>query len=140
MTIQQLIATHAIQFTCERLRPDEDIFKCRITHKDRGMTIYHLSADEPTLAAVLKRLVMSCRQNVLSKVRGEKKLSANRDVASFEHWCVLYGYDPKSPADRERYLRLRRKAGQLKYVLGPETYKELIDDEGGKTKTVLPVR
>jgi hypothetical protein len=134
MTVEELKATHNIGFTCERARPDEDIWECRIVFEDRGMTIYHLSPEEPTLAAVLKRLVVASRQHVSSKIKTEQKISANRDLVSFHHWCALYGHDPESRSDRKRYIKIRQKAEQLKYVLGIHTYRRLINGIKKSTK------
>jgi hypothetical protein len=122
MTVAEFIATHDLGFTCERVGPK--LYRCRITCEDRGMGFYHNSPTVPTLAEVLTRLAVAAREHVNTKL--PTGLSANRDEASFRHWCMLYGHDPLSDAVRMRYLVIRRKAEQLKYVIGIPAYHELL--------------
>ena len=123
MTVSDLIAARGLGFTCERVSPE--IFRCRITCKDRGMNIFHASSTEPTLLEVVTRMIGAARQHVTSKL--DTGLSANRDMASFKHWCVLYGYNPRSLDDHESYLTIRRRSESLKHVLGIKAYKQLLE-------------
>jgi hypothetical protein len=50
----------------------------------------------------------------------------------------LYGYDPGSTKDRERYIRIRQTAEQLKYVLTIPIYRRLIDDGSNEAMHTLP--
>ena len=123
MTVADLITAYGLGLTCERRT--ENLFRCRLTCEDRGMTFHHLSPSEPSLAEVLTRLAAGAKQHVRSKL--DTDLSANRDMASFKHWCVLYGFNPASVDDRQLYLILRRRSEQLKYVIGIEAYKQLLE-------------
>ena len=45
--------------------------------------------------------------------------------ALFRHWALLYGYDQEQ--DRQRYLSIRRRAEQLKCVIGILAYRQLLE-------------
>lgn len=132
MTLAELIAARGLGFTCERLTPE--LFRCRITCEDRGMDFYHSSATEPTLVDAVTRLASAARQHIKTKM--QTGLSANRDEASFRHWCALYGYNPESQEDHRRYLTIRRRAEQLKYVIGIPTYRKLLEIVNDATEKV----
>lgn len=125
MTLADWIAAHGLGFACRKIGPK--IYRCRITCEDRGMDLLHISSTEPTLAEAITRLGKAARQHVKTKIRTDEKLSASRDEASFRHWCALYGYDHRSHGDHKRYLTIRRKAEQLKYVVGIPAYKKLLE-------------
>jgi hypothetical protein len=127
MTLADLIAAHGLGFSCERLGPK--IYRCRITCEARGMNFFHRSSTAPTLAEVITRLAKAAQQHVDTKL--PNGLSANRDEASFRHWCALYGHDPMSHDDHERYRTIRRRAEQLKYVIGIPAYRELLETMKG---------
>lgn len=127
--IEEFIAAHPLGFTCEKVSPR--LWRCRITcgpggEAQRGMDFFHLSSTEPTLADALTRLAKAAHQHVSSKLATSRGLSANRDLPSFYYWCMLYGFDPKSQKHRKRYVTRRRRAEQLKYVIGKEAYTELL--------------
>lgn len=128
MTLAEFIAAHTLGFTCERVSPR--LWRCRITcgvtkEAERGMSFFHLSSTEPTLADALSRLAKVSHQHVATKL--PTGLAASRDKASFQHWCVLYDHDPESRKDRAHYLTIRRRAEQLRYVLGTAAFKQLLE-------------
>jgi hypothetical protein len=131
MTISDLIAMHNLGFTCVRMSPE--LHRCRITCEDQGMGFVHKNSTTPTLVEALTRVAKAAQQHTKTKLH--TGFSANRDEESFEHWCLLYGYDPESEEDHARYLTIRRKAEQLKYVIGIPAYKRLLQITEGNTET-----
>jgi hypothetical protein len=127
MTISEFIATHGLGFTSKRVSPD--LFRCRITCDERGMNFFHHSPTVPTLVETLTRIAKAAQQHVNSNLYNG--VNASRDMASFQHWCTLYGYSVASPEDRERYIVIRRRAEQLKYVIGTAAFKELLEITDG---------
>lgn len=125
MTIDDFIAEHGLGFTCKRVSPE--LFRCRITCGERGMNFFHHSVAEPTLPEALTRLAKAAHNHVKTKLPNESRATVSRDLASFRHWCVLYGYDFESQQDHQRYITIRRRAEQLKYVIGIPAYRQLLE-------------
>jgi len=123
MTIADLIAAHGMGFACKRA--GSELYRCRITCEDRGMDFVHKSSTIPTLVEALTRIAKAARQHVNTKL--PTGLSANRDMESFNHWCAVYGYDPQSAKVHQRYVVRRRRAEQLKYVIGIAAYSQLLE-------------
>lgn len=135
MTIEEIIKEHRIEM--ESCRP---VYECRITALDVadrsgipeefGMTLVHEGKREPTLAEVLTQLALLAMQHESTKLprsEDDNKRGAKKDVRSFKHWCLRYGHDPLSPAAKAQYLKIRRTAEQLKYVVGDEAYYKLLE-------------
>lgn len=132
MTVDEIIREYKPWMELSSEVPE--VYYCRIlcvdqkTDEEFEMTVRHLGS-KPTLANVLTLLGRMAWEHEKSKMRREPGQSrgARADLASFRRWCFLYGHDENSPAVHERYIAMRKRSQQLKYVLGEEAYKKLLE-------------
>lgn len=130
MTMEELIAKYEIGFECKPVALSPRLFRCRITRGSRGVNVAY-QGEQPTLAAVLARLAGGALGHETTKQPNPRpwKRGARRDEGSFKAWCAKYNLDPDSRQTWERYLIVRRKSEALKYTLGEEAYKLLLEAE-----------
>ena len=122
MTIEDLITTNHIGFEARLTGPN--LYSCRITHEDRGMTVHHLpkTAGQPTAIEVLTRLMAVARLIDKTRVPRPEGHNGGVDTPSFRIWCRELNLDQGSATTWKTYVLSRRGASQLRYVLGDELY------------------
>ena len=132
MTIAEIIRTYGIKMHYKTVGPG--MYSCRITTRDPqsrdvfGMSFMFESNGPPKLDAALAWLLDLANQHEGSKVKRKAgKRGARLDLRSFQRWCFMEDKDPYSETDHTAYLLIRKLSEQLRYVLGDEAYKQLLE-------------